>query len=129
MYEFNLELSAPFERVQAALREALLAEQFGVVSEIDVQAILKAKMGRDVPAYRILGACNPGLADRVLAAEPNAGALLPCNVVVRDAGQGRTVVSFMDPVAVLGLSSSPAAQAVAAEARAKLERVAATLAG
>mgnify|MGYP001046628320 FL=1 len=129
MYEFNLELSAPFDRVQAALREALLAEQFGVVSEIDVQAVFKAKMGKDVPAYRILGACNPGLADRVLAAEPNAGALLPCNVVVRDAGGGRTVVSFMDPVAVLGLSSSPAAQAVAAEARAKLERVAAKLGG
>lgn len=129
MYEFNLELSAPFDRVQAALREALLAEQFGVVSEIDVQAVFKAKMGKDIPAYRILGACNPGLADRVLAAEPNAGALLPCNVVVRDAGGGRTVVSFMDPVAVLGLSSSPAAQAVAAEARAKLERVAAKLAG
>ena len=99
------------------------------MSEIDVQAVFKAKMGKDIPAYRILGACNPGLADRVLAAEPNAGALLPCNVVVRDAGQGRTVVSFMDPVAVLGLSSSPAAQAVAAEARAKLERVAAKLAG
>lgn len=129
MYEFNLELSAPFDRVQAALREALLAEQFGVVSEIDVQAVFKAKMGKDIPAYRILGACNPGLADRVLAAEPNAGALLPCNVVVRDAGGGRTVVSFMDPVAVLGLSSSPAAQAVAAEARAKLERVAAKLGG
>lgn len=129
MYEFNLELSAPFDRVQAALREALLAEQFGVVSEIDVQAVFKAKMGKDIPAYRILGACNPGLADRVLAAEPNAGALLPCNVVVRDAGGGQTVVSFMDPVAVLGLSSSPAAQAVAAEARAKLERVAAKLAG
>ena len=129
MYEFNVELAMPFDQAQAALREALLAEQFGVVSEIDVQGIFRAKMGKEIPAYRILGACNPGLADRVLAAEPNAGALLPCNVVVRDAGAGRTVVSFMDPVAVLGLSTSPAAHAVAADARARLERVVAKLTG
>jgi uncharacterized protein (DUF302 family) len=129
MYEFNTELDLPFDDAQAKLREALLAEQFGIVSEIDVQAVLKAKMGKEIPAYRILGACNPGLADRVLAAEPNAGALLPCNVVVRDAGGGRTVVSFMDPVAVLGLSTSPAAHAVAADARARLERVVAKLTG
>ena len=129
MYEFNVTLDLPGEQAVERLREALQSEQLGIVSEVDVQAIFKAKMGKDIPAYRILGACNPGLADRVLAAEPNAGALLPCNVVVRDAGDGRTVVSFMDPVAVLGLSSSPAAHAVAAEARAKLERVAAKLAG
>jgi uncharacterized protein (DUF302 family) len=129
MYEFNVELALPFDQAQAALREALLAEQFGVVSEIDVQGIFRAKMGKEIPAYRILGTCNPGLADRVLAAEPNAGALLPCNVVVRDAGGGRTVVSFMDPVAVLGLSTSPTAHAVAADARARLERVVAKLSG
>ena len=129
MYEFNVELAMPFDQAQAALREALLAEQFGVVSEIDVQGIFRAKIGKEIPAYRILGACNPGLADRVLAAEPNAGALLPCNVVVRDAGGGRTVVSFMDPVAVLGLSTSPAVHAVAADARARLERVVAKLTG
>jgi uncharacterized protein (DUF302 family) len=129
MYEFNVTLDLPGEQAVERLREALQSEQLGIVSEVDVQAIFKAKMGKDIPAYRILGACNPGLADRVLAAEPNAGALLPCNVVVRDAGGGHTVVSFMDPVAVLGLSSSPAAHAVAAEARAKLERVAAKLAG
>ena len=129
MYEFNIELDLPVADVEARLREALLAEQFGIVSDVDVQAIFKATMGTDIPADRILGACNPGLADRVLSAEPNAGALLPCNVVVRDAGGGRTVVSVMDPVAVLGLSSSPAAHAVAAEARARLGRVVAKLAG
>jgi len=129
MYEFNVTLDLPSDQAVERLREALQGEQLGIVSEVDVQAVFKAKMGKEIPAYRILGACNPGLADRVLAAEPNAGALLPCNVVVRDAGDGRTVVSFMDPVAVLGLSSSPAAHAVAAEARAKLERVAAKLAG
>jgi uncharacterized protein (DUF302 family) len=129
MYEFNVTLDLPSEQAVEKLREALQSEQLGIVSDVDVQAIFKAKMGKDIPAYRILGACSPGLADRVLAAEPNAGALLPCNVVVRDAGGGRTVVSFMDPVAVLGLSSSPAAHAVATEARAKLERVAAKLTG
>ncbi len=129
MYEFNVQIDLPCADVEAKLREALLAEQFGIVSEIDVQGVFKAKMGKEIPPYRILGACNPGLADHVLAAEPNAGALLPCNVVVRDAGGGRTGVSFMDPVAVLGLSSSPAAQAVAADARARLERVAAKLTG
>ena len=129
MYEFSVELPVPIDEAQARVREALLGEQFGIVSEIDVQAVFKAKMAKDIPPYRILGACNPGLADRVLAAEPNAGALLPCNVVVRDAGGGRTVVSFMDPVAVLGLSSAPAALAVAAEAKARLGRVAAKLGG
>lgn len=129
MYEFNVTLNLPADQAVEKLREALLAEQLGIVSDVDVQAIFKAKLNKDIPAYRILGACNPGLADRVLAAEPNAGALLPCNVVVRDAGAGRTVVSFMDPVAVLGLSLSPAAQAVAAEAKAKLERVVVKLAG
>ena len=129
MYEFNVTLDLPSDQAVERLREALQGEQLGIVSEVDVQAVFKAKIGKEIPAYRILGACNPGLADRVLSAEPNAGALLPCNVVVRDAGDGRTVVSFMDPVAVLGLSSSPAAHAVAAEARAKLERVAAKLAG
>ncbi|MCU0766247.1 MAG: DUF302 domain-containing protein [Gammaproteobacteria bacterium] len=129
MYEFNVELPVPFDEAQSRVREALLGEQFGIVSEIDVQAVFKAKMAKDIPPYRILGACNPGLADRILAAEPNAGALLPCNVVVRDAGGGRTVVSFMDPEAVLGLSAAPAALAVAAEAKARLGRVAAKLAG
>ena len=129
MYDFHRELTLPFDAAQARIREALLGEQFGIVSEIDVQGIFRAKIGKEIPAYRILGACNPGLADRVLAAEPNAGALLPCNVVVRDAGAGRTVVSFMDPVAVLGLSTSPAAHAVAADARARLERVVAKLSG
>jgi uncharacterized protein (DUF302 family) len=129
MYEFNVTLDLPSEQAMERLREALLGEQLGIVSDVDVQAIFKAKLGKDIPTYHILGACNPGLADRVLADEPNAGALLPCNVVVRDAGGGRTVVSFMDPVAVLGLSASAAARAVAAEAKAKLERVAASLAG
>ncbi len=129
MYEFNLTLDLPFEQALEKVREALMSEHLGIVSEVDVQAIFKAKMDKDIPPYRILGACNPQLADRVLAVEPNAGTLLPCNFVVRDTGDGKTVVSFMDPVAVLGLSESAEVRAVAEEARDKLQRVVASLGG
>ncbi|MES9958968.1 MAG: DUF302 domain-containing protein [Sedimenticola sp.] len=129
MYEFNLTLEQPFDTAVETVRQALMQEQLGIVSEVDVQAVFKAKMDKDIPAYRILGACNPKLADKVLEAEPNAGTLLPCNLIVRDAGDGRTVVSFMDPEAVLGLSGSDVVKAVAGEARAKLLRVVDTLKG
>ncbi|MES9936487.1 MAG: DUF302 domain-containing protein [Sedimenticola sp.] len=129
MYEFNLTLEQPFDTAVETVRQALMQEQLGIVSEVDVQAVFKAKMDKDIPAYRILGACNPKLADKVLEAEPNAGTLLPCNLVVRDAGEGRTVVSFMDPEAVLGLSGSDVVKAVAGEARAKLLRVVDALKG
>ena len=122
MYEFNLAIDLPFDQALEAVRNALAAEQFGIVSDLDVQTIFKAKIGKEIPAYRILGACNPALADRVIAAEPNAGALLPCNLVIRAQGPAQTVVSVMDPVAVLGLSSAPELKAVAVEARARLER-------
>ncbi|MET0104754.1 MAG: DUF302 domain-containing protein [Sedimenticola sp.] len=129
MYEFNLTLEQPFDIAVETVRQALMQEQLGIVSEVDVQAVFKAKMDKDIPAYRILGACNPKLADKVLEAEPNAGTLLPCNLIVRDAGDGRTVVSFMDPEAVLGLSGSDVVKAVAGEARAKLLRVVDALKG
>ncbi|MET0047840.1 MAG: DUF302 domain-containing protein [Sedimenticola sp.] len=129
MYEFNLTLEQPFDTAVETVRQALMQEQLGIVSEVDVQAVFKAKMDKDIPAYRILGACNPNLADKVLEAEPNAGTLLPCNLIVRDAGEGRTVVSFMDPEAVLGLSGSDVVKAVAGEARAKLLRVVDALKG
>jgi uncharacterized protein (DUF302 family) len=122
VYEFHSTVDLPFEQALTAVRDALAGEQFGIVTDLDVQAVLKAKIGKDIPAYRILGACNPGLADRVIAAEPNAGALLPCNVVLRADGPARTVVSFMDPVAVLGLSGAQELAGVAADAKARLER-------
>jgi uncharacterized protein (DUF302 family) len=123
MYEFNVTLNQPFEQAMSTVREALMAEHLGVVSEVDVQAIFKNKLNKAVPAYRILGACNPKLADRVIAAEPNAGTLLPCNFVLRALDDGRTQVSFMDPVAVLGLSEAEELQKVAAEAKEILLRV------
>lgn len=127
MYEFNLTLKQPFETALETVREVLMGEQLGIVSEVNVQAVFKAKMDKNIPGYHILGACNPKLADRVLAAEPNAGTLLPCNLIVREAGEDETVVSFMDPEAVMGLSSSDEVKAVASEAKAKLLRVVETL--
>lgn len=126
MYEFNTTLDQPFDAALARVRETLAAEQLGIVSEVDVQAVFRTKMDKEIPPYRILGACNPKLADRVLAAEPNAGTLLPCNLIVRATGE-QTLVSFMDPVSVMGLSDSAEVRAVAAEAREKLLRVVAAL--
>jgi uncharacterized protein (DUF302 family) len=122
MYEFNITLDQPFDEAIETVKNALMQEQLGIVSEIDVQAVFKAKMDKDIDPYRILGACNPKLADRALEAEPNAGVLLPCNLVVRQEGEG-TVISFMDPAAVLGLSASDVVSAVGAEAKEKLLRV------
>lgn len=123
MYEFNLTLAMPFDQAMEKVREALMSEHLGIVSDVDVQAIFKNKMDKDIPAYHILGACNPKLADRVITPEPNAGTLLPCNFILREDGDGNTVVSFMDPVAVLSLCKTDEPKAVAAEAKEKLLRV------
>lgn len=98
-YYFAKILVEPFDDVVARTREALARQGFGVLTEIDVAATLKAKIGAEIAPYLILGACNPSLAYEALQLEDKVGTMLPCNVVVRDAGDGRTEVAAIDPVA------------------------------
>ena len=124
MYSFSVEMNQPVDDAIETLTRALAEEKLGIVSDVNVAAIMKKKLDLDVPPYRILGACAPGLAKRVLDAEPEAGALLPCNIIVRETGEAKTSVDFMDPVNVLGLADNPTINDVASEARAILQRVA-----
>jgi uncharacterized protein (DUF302 family) len=105
----------------------LKKEGFGILTEIDVKETLKKKIGVDFPSYRILGACNPALAYEALKLENKVGTMLPCNVVVRDAGNGQTEVAAVDPAASMQAIDNPALKRAAEQVRAKLERVIAEL--
>jgi uncharacterized protein (DUF302 family) len=126
-YGYGVRLSLPPAAAIDAVTEALKAEGFGVLTTIDVQATLRAKLGEEMPPYVILGACNPPLAHRALTLEPAIGLLLPCNVVVR-AVDGGAEVLIADPQAMMRLSGNPALDEVAREAKARLDRVVARLA-
>jgi uncharacterized protein (DUF302 family) len=122
-YGLRIALPLPFETAVQRATEALKAEGFGVLTTIDVQQTLKAKLDREFRKYVILGACNPPLADRALQAELEIGLLLPCNVVVYESGAGASVVSAMAPLAALGVvGPNPELQAVAREADRRLRR-------
>lgn len=119
-YGMSVVLDTDLPSARARVEAALADQGFGVLTEIDVAATLKKKLGKDVPGQVILGACNPQLADRALQAEPSIGLLLPCNVVLRDDGDGQTVVSALDPAVMVTFTGNPALEPVAAEARVKL---------
>ena len=130
MYGFTTTLTdVPFDEALARTTAALKAEGFGVLSDIDVQATLKQKLGVEMPRYRILGACNPTLAREALTSEPNIGLLLPCNVVVREHDAGQIVVGFLDPQIMVKLVDKNDVRAVADDAEQRLRRACASLGG
>ncbi|MCB1864222.1 MAG: DUF302 domain-containing protein [Chromatiales bacterium] len=128
MYGFDLKLACDFDEAIARVTAALAVEGFGVLADIDVAGTLKKKLGIERGAYRILGACNPPLANQAIDAEPDIGLLLPCNVVVRAEDDGSVTVAFMDPNAVLKLVDKAEITALAGEVTARLQRVRAALA-
>jgi uncharacterized protein (DUF302 family) len=121
-YGVSKTVARPFTDVVGQVSAALGEEGFGVITEIDVKATMKQKLGRDVAPYVILGACNPGYAHQVLEADPQLGLFLPCNVIVFETREG-TTVSAVDPEAMLRLADAGSVTSVAAEVKARLLRV------
>ena len=125
MYGFNVKFNGSFDDAVTRVTEELQKEGFGVLTEIDVKATMKKKLDIDKLPYKILGACNPVLANQALTAEPDIGLLLPCNVVVREEEDGSVTVAFMDPAAVMTLVEKEGVEELASEVKSRLERVAA----
>ncbi len=111
-YTLTTSLNQPIDDAIETLKSTLMTHKLGIVSEVNVQAIIKNKLDEDIAPYRILGACNPGMAKKIIGAVPEAGALLPCTIVAREE-DGKTFFHFMAPEAVLGLEDNTAVQEVA----------------
>ena len=127
-YTFSIIVGGSTAVVRPRVEAALKAEGFGVITEIDVQATMRTKLGIEREPYLILGACNPSLANRAIEADPSIGALLPCNVVLREV-DGETIVEALNPMAALGIVGDETVRAVAEDATGRLERAIAALAG
>ncbi|GMT48983.1 MAG: hypothetical protein IEMM0008_0522 [bacterium] len=124
MYQFRTTLTKDFETVVSQVTEELKKEGFGVLTEIDFQKTLKAKINKDMRPYKVLGACNPPLAAQALDIEPNVGLLLPCNVLIKEEEDNRVCVSFLDPMAMLGLVENTSdLEKFGKDVRGRLERV------
>ncbi len=126
-FGFGTVVEGSFDDAVDKVTAELQKEGFGVLSDIDVAAKMKEKIDKDMPPYRILGACNPPLAWQAISAVEDIGLLLPCNVVVREDAEGRVHVDFMDPVSVMSLVNDPGVVPLAGEVKSRLERVLAAL--
>lgn len=126
-YSFNKTLNCTLPEAIEKVTQALKVEGFGILTDIDVQATLKTKINKDMPGYRILGACSPPLAFQAISAEPLIGTMLPCNVVVRELDTHKTEIAIIDPVASMLAVKNESLGQVAAEVQTKLKRVAEAL--
>jgi uncharacterized protein (DUF302 family) len=126
-FGFGKVVAESFDDAIDKVTAELTNEGFGVLSDIDVAAKMKEKLDKDMPRYRILGACNPALAYQAISAVEDIGLLLPCNVLVREDAEGQVHVDFMDPVSVMSLVNDPGVEPLANDVRTRLERVLAAL--
>jgi uncharacterized protein (DUF302 family) len=127
-YSIRADVNRPYEEVVSAARAALASEGFGVLTEVDVKAVMKAKLGEEFRPYVILGACNPPSAFKVLTSEPDLGVFLPCNVVVYEATSDTSVIAAVNPMEMMSATDNPELAPVAENITARLERVVAAVA-
>lgn len=127
MYGIHVAVDCGMEEAEQKIVAALKEEGFGILTEIDVQATLKQKIGVDRKPYKILGACNPKLANEALNAEPDLGLLLPCNVVIREEDDGSTMIAIVDPAAMFTVVDKPEMEELAKDVRIRFDRIMAAL--
>ena len=127
MYAHTVELPLPIDQAIEQFKAALAEAKMGVVSEVDVQAIMKAKINHEIPPYRLLGVCAPGIAKRVIEADRDAGALLPCGCCVYETATGVTRIVLQDPGTIAGLADNAGITAAMADAQSHLAGVLAKL--
>jgi uncharacterized protein (DUF302 family) len=125
-FVFSTQINQPIDAAIETLKNALMKQHLGIVSDVNVSGIVKNKLNQDMPAYRLLGACNPQMAKTMIDDLPEVGVLLPCTIVAREVG-GNTVVDFMDPVTVLGIAGNETLNKVAQDAKGKLKAAIADL--